>query len=223
MLAKGTFQGDVSSKYPSPVSKPVLLLWQAISSYTRQGALGVCLCWWEAHLQALPRHTLTLEPLLFPTQPQELLLAQEDTAPSKAMGFWQKSYLQYQSGRGRLAHRTQGVIRHTGVSAESIFSGLLDPDRPVFQQVPAGILQQGEPGSSLIQHTPQVLTSPSAKPPTHAQGGCHISWRSPIPLPTSKASPQTVERGNLGNISLFKHNQAPSCSPKDLRSESNTK
>lgn len=103
-----------------------------------------------------------------PHSPQELLLAQEGTAPSKPMGFWQESYLQYQSGRGRLAHRTQGVIRHTGVSAESIFSGLLDPDRAVFQQVPAGILHQGEPGSSLIQHPPQLLISPSAKPPTHA-------------------------------------------------------
>lgn len=190
MLAKGTLQGDVSSKNPSPASKPVLLLWQAISSYTRQGALGVYLCWWEAHLQAQHRHTLTLEPLLFPTQSQELLLAQEDTAPSKPMGFWQESYLQYQSGRGRLAHRTQGVIRHTGVSAESIFSGLLDPDRAIFQQVPAGILHQGEPGSSLTQHPPQLLISPSAKPPTHTQGGCHVSRRCPVPLPTSKASPQ---------------------------------
>lgn len=72
------------------MSKPTLLLQQDISSYTRQGALGVCLGWWEAHLQPQHRHTtLTLEPLLFPTQPQELLLAQEDTAPSKPMGFWQ--------------------------------------------------------------------------------------------------------------------------------------
>lgn len=85
-LAKGTFQGDVSSNYPNLVSKPVLLLWQDISSCTRQGALGLCLGWWEAHPQPQHRHTLTLEP----TQPQELLLAQEDTAPSKPMGFWQE-------------------------------------------------------------------------------------------------------------------------------------
>lgn len=132
-----------------------------------------------------------------------------------------RSYLQYQSGRGRLAHRTQGVIRHTGVSAESIFSGLLDPDRPVFQQVPARILQQGEPGSSLSQHPPQLLISSSAKPPTHAQGGCHIFRRCPIPLPTSKAFPQQQTEEICQHHP--KHSQAAPGRPKYLRSESNTK
>lgn len=55
-------------------------------------------------------------------------------------GLHYAPYLQYQSGRGRLAHRTQGVIRHTGVSAESIFGCLLNSDRPIFQQVPARVL-----------------------------------------------------------------------------------
>lgn len=90
----------------------------------------------------------------------------------------QAHYLQYQSGRGRLAHRTQGVIRHTGVSAESIFGCLLDSDRPIFQQVPARVLRRGEGGSCSILLTP-LLTFPSANPKNKSQGGWSISWRCP--------------------------------------------
>lgn len=46
--------------------KPVPLLWQVISRYARQGALQVCLSWWEAHLHPQHRCTFVLELLLFP-------------------------------------------------------------------------------------------------------------------------------------------------------------
>lgn len=109
----------------------------------------------------------------------------------------QAHYLQYQSGRGRLAHRTQGVIRHTGVSAESIFGCLLDSDRPIFQQVPARVLRRGEGGSCSVLLTP-LLTFPSANPKNKSQGGWSISWRCPnrfeVPFPASKPPPQTQSR-----------------------------
>lgn len=84
LLAKRPSQGHVSSNYPGPalpkfythhtpavaqpVPKPMPPLRWGISSCARQGALRVCLSWWEAHLCPQHRRTFALEPLLFPFQ-----------------------------------------------------------------------------------------------------------------------------------------------------------
>lgn len=107
----------------------------------------------------------------------------------------QGAYLQYQSGRGRLAHRTQGVIRHTGVSAESIFGCLLNSDRPIFQQVPARVLRRRERGGlTHPTHTTAYFSlqpTPTPKPRVAAAspGDSQITFKRPAPFPASNPSP----------------------------------